>query len=110
MKEIGHSLREAREKKGLSLGQVQQETKLRTRYLVAIEEGEFDALPGEPYVRGFIRNYCRAVGVDPQPILARYDNLRQQEAAAGEALEEPRPSLARSVWQRLQGTMEWLGL
>ncbi len=68
MTELGQKLREARETKGFSLDQLQEMTKIQKRYLVSIEEGNYDVLPGEFYVRGFIKQYAEAVGLDPEEI------------------------------------------
>lgn len=67
--EIGDTLRRARLKKGYSLEEVQQITKIQQRHLVNIEENNFAALPGDFYVRSFIEQYAVAVDIDPQPLL-----------------------------------------
>lgn len=74
MSELGLALREAREKKGMSLDDIQGVTKIQKRYLSAIEAGEFDKLPGEFYTRAFIKNYAEAVGLDPKVIFNDYTN------------------------------------
>jgi cytoskeleton protein RodZ len=70
MGEVGERLREAREAKGLTLEQVEEITRIRRRYLQALEEEDYDQLPGEVYVRGFLRNYAQVVGLNPEEILA----------------------------------------
>jgi cytoskeletal protein RodZ len=72
MDELGHILREARETKGYTLAEVQQETRISTRFLEALEDGEYDRLPTAVHVRGFLRNYARFLGLDPEPLLNRY--------------------------------------
>jgi cytoskeletal protein RodZ len=72
MDEIGHILREARENKGLTLEEVQDRTRINVRYLAALEDGRYDALPTSVHARGFLRNYARFLGLDPQPLLDRY--------------------------------------
>jgi hypothetical protein len=64
MFEIGASLREARSRRGLSLEDVQKRLRIRDRYLVALEEERWDALPGEAYVKGFLRTYAEFLGLD----------------------------------------------
>lgn len=64
MSELGQTLREAREEKGLSLDDLQEETKIQKRYLKAIEEGDFKQLPGDFYTRAFIKSYAEAVGLE----------------------------------------------
>ncbi|MCL4267078.1 MAG: DUF4115 domain-containing protein [Anaerolineae bacterium] len=73
MDELGHILREARETKGLTLQEVQAETRITVRYLDALENGDYDRLPTPVHVRGFLRNYARFLGLDPQPLLDRYE-------------------------------------
>lgn len=72
--QIGRQLKEARERQGISLKSVQHKTKVSLRYLEAIESGAFHVIPGEFYLKGFIRSYARAVGVDPEELLAAYSH------------------------------------
>ena len=83
MSEIGQTLKSARVEKGLTLDDLQQTTKIQKRYLIAIEEENFDALPGNFYVRAFIREYAETVGLDPNELLAQVDS------ELGQATEEP---------------------
>jgi cytoskeleton protein RodZ len=64
--EIGNSLREARVRQQLELGEVELATKIRSRYLRALEEETFDALPAQTYVKGFLRTYADYLGLDGQ--------------------------------------------
>src|SRR6187549_1276746 len=66
MFEIGNSLREARVRQQLELGEVELATKIRARYLRALEEESFDALPAQTYVKGFLRTYADYLGLDGQ--------------------------------------------
>ncbi|WP_404452689.1 helix-turn-helix domain-containing protein [Virgibacillus necropolis] len=70
--EIGTKLKEARVAQNLSLESVQETTKIQKRYLVAIEEGNFNVLPGKFYARAFIKEYATAVGLDPNELLIEY--------------------------------------
>ena len=72
MTELGNRLKEAREAKGLSLDDLQDITKIQKRYLVGIEEGNYEMMPGKFYVRAFIKQYCEAVGLDPEEIFEEY--------------------------------------
>lgn len=90
MERIGQQLKAAREGQGITLAQVQQKTKIRMRYLEAIERGAFDVVPGEVYLKGFIRSYCRVVGVDSEALLEQYQELRAPESQ-GQALAGSRP-------------------
>jgi cytoskeletal protein RodZ len=73
--ELGQLLRKARIEKGLTLEEIQETTKIRIRYLEAIEEGNFNILPGSFYVRAFIKSYSEAVGLNPDEILKLYSHV-----------------------------------
>jgi hypothetical protein len=62
---ISERLRAAREARGVDLFRVERDTKIRIKYLTAIETGAFSELPAEVYVRGFLRNYATYLGLDP---------------------------------------------
>ncbi|MDQ4076300.1 MAG: DUF4115 domain-containing protein [Chloroflexota bacterium] len=70
MSDIGATLREAREERGLSLAEAEAGTRIRVRFLEALENNQFDELPGELYLRGFLRNYASFLGLDPARLLA----------------------------------------
>lgn len=70
--EIGVLLKEAREEKGFTLDNIQEKTKIQKRYLVAIEQDDFSALPGKFYARAFIKEYAEAVDLDPDVVLANF--------------------------------------
>nr|WP_051910118.1 RodZ domain-containing protein [Lysinibacillus sp. BF-4] len=74
MTEIGTRLKEAREAKGYTLSDLQEITKIQKRYLVGIENGDYESIPGAFYVRAFIRQYAEAVGLDPDELLETYKN------------------------------------
>lgn len=80
---IGAALREARTAKGLTLEDLQQATKIQKRYLIAIEDERFSDLPGDFYVRAFIKQYAEMVGLDGQELLEQYNdelpNTKTQE-------------------------------
>ncbi|MBX6422698.1 helix-turn-helix transcriptional regulator [Thermosulfurimonas sp. F29] len=69
-------MREIRERQGLTLEEIAEETKINCRFLRAIEEEAWEDLPGEVYVRGYLRAYAEAVGLDPGEVLARYSERR----------------------------------
>ena len=80
MADIGDKLRSAREAKGLSIEDIEKATKIQGRYLTAIEQNQFDKLPGDFYVRAFIRQYAQIVGLDGKELLSEYhDEVPQAE-------------------------------
>ena len=69
---LGEMLRTAREAKGVDLTRVERETKIRERYLAALENGDYDDLPGAVYTRGFLRNYGAYLGLDGEELIDLY--------------------------------------
>ena len=91
--ELGEQLRHARELRGLSLRDLEQATRIRVKYLRALEEGDLNVLSTEVQIRGFLRNYALHVGLDPESALRRL-----QQAIRG---------TKKRRWQRLfRGTNE----
>jgi len=74
MGELGRLLRETREGKGLTLEDVEQHTRIRVKFLVALEEGNYDQLPTSGHVHGFLRNYALYLGLDWDEVQALYDD------------------------------------
>jgi cytoskeleton protein RodZ len=74
MFEIGTTLRQARERRQLGLDRCEAETKIRARYLRALEDEDFDVLPGPTFVRGFLRSYAHHLGLDGQLFVDEYNS------------------------------------
>lgn len=72
--EIGKKLQKARQAKGYTLDDFQQITKIQKRYLIAIEDEKFDELPGDFYVRAFVKQYADTVGLDGDDLLKEYED------------------------------------
>jgi cytoskeletal protein RodZ len=70
--EIGYSLRAARERQGIGLPEAELATKIRAKYLRALEEEDFDALPADTYARGFLRTYADYLGLDGEIYVDEY--------------------------------------
>jgi Helix-turn-helix domain len=70
--EIGHSLREARERQGLGYPEVELSTKIRAKYIRALEEEDFTSIPGDAYIRGFLRTYADYLGLDSDVYVDEY--------------------------------------
>jgi len=90
--DVGQKLREARTRRKLSLPEVEAATKIRARYLQAIESEEWDQLPEDTYARAFIRTYGRFLGLDGDR-LAEEHRRRRGSARPGERLPrvDPKP-------------------
>jgi hypothetical protein len=71
---IGSSLKDARLRKGLDLAEAADATKIRSRHLQALEDEQFDILPGQTYVRGFLKTYADFLGLDGQLYVDEYSS------------------------------------
>jgi len=95
--ELGDQLRRARESKGFSLEEAEKATGIRKRFLQAMEEGRFDALPGPVQVHGFLKSYASCLGLSAEEILASYERETRsaQTAAALKSASPARPVAVR---------------
>jgi cytoskeletal protein RodZ len=92
---IGSTLRRARADRGLSLADLQARTKIRAKYLAALEDERFRDLPPYPFARGFLYAVAKELRIDPEPLVRR---LEPEMASMTE------PGAAR--WQRLDGAIK----
>ncbi|MEP7081515.1 MAG: helix-turn-helix domain-containing protein [Chloroflexota bacterium] len=95
---LGEMLRSARESRGLDRVRIERDTRIRERYLSALERGAYDELPGEVYARGFLRTYATYLGLDPDAMTALYrletrrpTADRSRPTARRRALGSPQP-------------------
>lgn len=95
----GQMLQAARHKKGVDLYRAERETKIRARYLAALEQGDAHLLPSPVYTKGFLRNYATYLGLDPEEVVARWKgetlaprHARQVVAPPPRPLAAPRRS------------------
>jgi len=79
---LGQYLRSARETRGIDLREAAQHTRIGIAYLKALEEEDFSRLPGEVFVKGFLKNYGRYLRLDESEVIKRYEELRPQRAAS----------------------------
>jgi cytoskeletal protein RodZ len=74
---VGTTLRHQREQKRMSLAEVSRVTRIPQGTLEAIEQDHFDDLPGEVFVKGFLKSYAQTVGLVPADVVARYAASRR---------------------------------
>ncbi len=95
METIGQQLREARERKKISIEAAALGTKIKAEYLTALEADQFDRIEAPVYVRGFLRIYGQYLGLDPKPLVNQFANLRSVEPAA--PVEPSKPIIHRPI-------------
>ena len=94
MNELGLSLREAREGLGISLAEAEDRTRIRQKFVAAMETEDWDALPGEVTTRGFLRKYATFLGLDPDTTVAQYQRRANIAPGAGDLTE---PTVERPI-------------
>ena len=72
MPDIGSTLREARTRQRIDIAEIEADTKIRAKYLRALENEEWDLLPGPTYVKSFLRTYAEALGLDGRLLIEEY--------------------------------------
>jgi hypothetical protein len=110
--EIGNSLRDARLRKELDFPELEQGTKIRAKYLRALEDENFDQLPAPTYVKGFLRAYADYLGLDGQLYVDEYtmryasgDEVLERRIRGASTTRRPRPRQ-----RRLESRIVWLAL
>jgi cytoskeleton protein RodZ len=120
----GQKLRQTRQAQSLTLEEIAQETHMRVRYLRALEEGDYEAIPSMAQARGFLRSYAEFLHLDPEPLLDSMDGAPVQAAAGGDEtpeldektpaqdspLHEEAEAIFKEVGQRMKTHRELLGL
>ena len=104
MFEIGNSLREARLRQTLDFPEIEQATKIRGKYLRALEDEQFDILPAQTYVKGFLRSYAEYLGLDGQLYVDEYNSrfvVGEEESPARPRRVAPAPSRGVQVQSRV---------
>ena len=104
MFEIGNSLREARLRQTLDFPEIEQATKIRGKYLRALEDEQFDVLPAQTYVKGFLRSYAEYLGLDGQLYVDEYNSrfvVGEEESPARPRRVAPAPSRGVQVQSRV---------
>ncbi|MBI4510041.1 MAG: helix-turn-helix domain-containing protein [Deltaproteobacteria bacterium] len=110
--DFGSRLRQEREARSLSLTELARITKIPERSLKRLEDGAFDMLPGDVFVRGFLRSYARCVGLDPEELVRKFcelvsrrDKPKREQVLSASIQEEleiaPSPSPGDSPTQQI---------
>jgi transcriptional regulator with XRE-family HTH domain len=83
---FSEELRNAREKSGVTLQQIAQKSRLDLKFIEAIDRGEFDFLP-ELYVKAFIKQYAKNIGLDEQETITKYESAKMEETSEEEKVD-----------------------
>ena len=114
MFEIGTSLREARLRKQVDIAQAEQGTKIRAKYLRALEDEQFELLPAQTYVKGFLRSYAEYLGLDGQLYVDEYNSRYVIGEEGGDQPFRPRrretPNARTRAHRRLERSVVLLAL
>jgi cytoskeleton protein RodZ len=95
---FGDVLREQRERKGITLEQAAEDTRIREKFLVALESGDHHALPGAVYTKGFLRSYAEYLDLDSTDLIALYTAERVTTPEAPRTFEPMRPVMRSGVF------------
>lgn len=105
MQTVGEILKAEREKKNLSVKDIETGTSIRALYITAIEEENYKIVPGEVYLKGFIRNYANYLGLDGKELVEMYRQSQQPtveqvplEQRIKQERHKPRDQQEKSSW------------
>lgn len=96
MARLGELLRAQRERKGITLEAAAADTRIRDKFIKALEEGDYQSLPGAVYTKGFLRNYAEYLDLDPDELVVLYHQERGATEPA-RSFEPIRPIMRRNV-------------
>src|ERR671911_2140953 len=86
---VGSILRQTRKRQGMDIGTVEERTKIRAKYLRALEEEDWDVLPGPAYARGFIRAYAELLGLDSEVLVEEFRRGHEGRSTTTYDVAEP---------------------
>jgi cytoskeletal protein RodZ len=105
---VGELLRSERERKGLSVKEIELATSIRTIYITAIEEGNYSIIPGEVYLKGFIRNYANFLGLDSQQIIDLYRQSQNPVVPTNEEITNLNKTPKDNSPKKAANSSKWL--
>jgi cytoskeletal protein RodZ len=114
MPALGERFRAAREARGLSLSDVSEQIRIRSVYLAAIEDENWDAIGAPVYARGFLRTYARFLGLDPEEVVAYFNGSAvsggsERQAGSADSSRGAKAGASRIVEERTgSGRISWM--
>ena len=97
MPEIGETLREARMRARIDVSEIEAQTKIRAKYLRALENEEWGLLPGPTFVKSFLRTYAQALGLDGKALVEEYRLHHEQPQRGGARADRLEPAAQRAA-------------
>ncbi|MBI5492962.1 MAG: helix-turn-helix domain-containing protein [Deltaproteobacteria bacterium] len=98
MEDPGENLKRERERRGVTLKQMHEATKVQTKHLEALEADDYSSLPHPAFVRGFIKSYCKVLGLDDTDALLRYE-MYLRENAPPSGVKDSAAVREGEIWQ-----------
>lgn len=99
MKEtVGYLLKRTREVREIELEEISKKTKISVRFLQAIEEGRWNILPGDVFIKGFIRVYAQYLGLNPEEVVEKYVQERMPKEKIVENITREKPKGKNFIW------------
>src|SRR6185369_17920040 len=92
MTPVGETLRRERLKRNLDLEEISRELKISARFLKAIEDDQYDKLPGGVFAKSFVRQYARLLGLDEEELAAEVQRAIEPPSAVPQFVEQTKPS------------------
>jgi cytoskeleton protein RodZ len=83
--DIGATLREARERQGLTIADCAERTRIRAKYIQALEEEKYGSMPEQAYARGFLRTYAVVLGLEPDELVAEFNRKSEPAGVGGDS-------------------------
>jgi len=103
LEQIGIKLKNERQNSGISLQQVSEATKISIRYLQSIESGSFSAIPGEVYLKGFLKIYGDFLGLKGQTLVEEYKEWKAQESEIPVTEDKKRTGILGNIYKAIFG-------
>jgi len=88
LQEIGTLLKKERQEKGISLEEISRKTKIQVRFLQSLEEGDFSCFAGKVYIKGALRNYAEAIGINAGELLSYYERINEEKSSLQKSEKE----------------------
>lgn len=110
MSNLGQILRSKREERGITIKDVEKVLSIRAKYLEALEAGDYEVIPGEVYVKGFLRNYANYLGLNVEEIVQLYKGEKQSEANTETNMMEERSRVSKAKSAKGPGLALSIGL